>query len=71
MRGRLRRNVVVAGKWLLIVVLAASGVSALAPGRLGWTNYWGGFVFAPFAIGVAILWAFIELRRPIFELRSR
>jgi hypothetical protein len=45
-----RHRVVIAGWIALLCTLIASGVLALATSRLGWTNYWGGFVFAPFTI---------------------
>jgi hypothetical protein len=44
-----------AGKWLLVCVLAVPALAAIISGRLGWQNYWGGFVYAPFALLVAAL----------------
>ena len=55
MREEFRRRIGASGMLLLIAVLAGQAVLALMSGRLGWRNYWGGFVFAPFAILVAVL----------------
>ena len=40
------------------LLLILTGVAALLRGRLVYSNYWGGVVFAPFAIlmGVLVIW---------------
>ncbi len=55
MRGSLREQFMLMGKVLLVCSLATSALVAVASNRLGWTNYWGGFVYAPFALLVAVL----------------
>jgi len=52
---RLRARLVSAGKWLLVCVLAGTALTAIISGRLGWQNYWGGFVYAPFALLITVL----------------
>jgi hypothetical protein len=37
------------------VVLLIGGTLTLYRGDLGWTNYWGGFVYAPTAIVIGLL----------------
>src|SRR5437899_10064043 len=64
MRGRNRLRIRAAGAVLIFVALVTSGVGALATGRLGWTNYWGGFVFAPFALIIAALLIVAAFRKP-------
>jgi membrane protein implicated in regulation of membrane protease activity len=54
---------VMTGKVLLVCALAGAAVAALISGRLGWKNYWGGFVYAPFALGIAVLLVVATLRR--------
>jgi len=46
---------ITAGKWLLVCLLAGPALAAIISGRLGWQNYWGGFVYAPIALIVAAL----------------
>lgn len=55
MRAPRRQRLLLAGKIWLALALATSAAVAIASGRLGWTNYWGGFVYAPFALIVAVL----------------
>jgi hypothetical protein len=55
MRGSLREQFMLVGKVLLLCSLATSALVAAASNRLGWTNYWGGVVYAPFALLVAVL----------------
>ena len=40
---------------LLSLALVLAGVHALLSGNLGYHNYWGGTVFAPFAIAIGVL----------------
>ncbi len=40
---------------LSVCSLATSGLGAVGSNRLGWTSYWGGFVYAPFALLVVVL----------------
>jgi uncharacterized membrane protein len=51
------------GKTLLVSALAIAAVAAIASGRLGWRNYWGGVVYAPFAALIAALLVLVEFRR--------
>lgn len=51
-----------AGKWLLVCVLAGPALAAIISGRLGWQNYWGGFVYAPFALIVAALMVIVFVK---------
>jgi len=72
MRNRRRNRLLLAGKVTLAAVLALTAIAAIASGRPGWTNYWGGFVYAPFALVVAALFALaIVKRRDVGETRSR
>jgi hypothetical protein len=57
MRGLRPERLLLAGKICLVVSLATSAVVAIAFERLGWTNYWGGFVYAPYALIIAVLFA--------------
>jgi len=63
MRGPRREHFLVAGKVMLACALGTSAVVALASGRLGWTNYWGGFVYAPFALLIAVFLALVIARK--------
>jgi hypothetical protein len=45
------------GKVALLFALTVAATAAIASGRLGWSNYWGGFVYAPIALLVAVLLA--------------
>jgi len=53
---------ITAGKWLLVCLLAGTAVTAIFSGRLGWQNYWGGFVYAPFALIVAALMVIVFVK---------
>jgi hypothetical protein len=44
--------------------LIALGVGTLLNHRLEYLNYWGGMVFAPFAILIGVMLFFIVLFRP-------
>jgi len=48
---------------VLISVLAGTALVAITTGRLGWKNYWGGFVYAPFALVIALLVAMAAVKR--------
>ena len=63
MTGARRERLLLSGKILLVASLAMSAVFATASGRLSWTNYWGGSVYAPFALIVAILFAVMLAKR--------
>ena len=59
---------------LLVILLA---VASLFEGKLHYSNYWGGMVFAPFAIliGLLALYAVVfrweKLERPSVDKRGR
>jgi hypothetical protein len=53
------------------VVLAIGGALHVYRGSLGWTNYWGGFVYAPFAIVVGLLVLVAALKKPSRRRRTR
>lgn len=55
MRGPRRQRLLLAGKTGLVICLGATAIVAIAGGRLGWANYWGGFVYAPIALTAAVL----------------
>jgi peptidoglycan/LPS O-acetylase OafA/YrhL len=59
MSGRRRRRTIRIGQ---IGALAGSAVTAMMSGRLGWTNYWGGFVFAPVVLIGALLLIIVVLK---------
>jgi hypothetical protein len=63
MRGPHRQRLLLTGKIWLVVFLATSALVALAAGRLGWTNYWGGFVHAPIALIIAVLLAMFVIKK--------
>jgi hypothetical protein len=74
MRGPRRERLLLAGKIFLVASLATSAVFATASGRLGWTNYWGGFVYAPFALIIAMLFAVLLSKkgnRKVDQVRRR
>jgi len=61
-----------AGKVLLVAVLALTAVTAITSGQLGWRNYWGGLVYPPLALLAAALCALaIIKRRDISERHPR
>jgi hypothetical protein len=53
------------------VLLTIGGAATLYRGLLGWHNYWGGFVFAPFAIIVGLLMIAAAFKRPSKRKRSK
>jgi hypothetical protein len=63
MRGERRRRVISGGTLVLVCVLAGSALMAMVSGRLGWKNYWGGFVYAPIALGIVILFVIAVLNQ--------
>jgi len=76
MRGPDRRRIVLAGKVqgkaLLVAALALTAIMAVASNRIGWTSYWGGLFYAPFALIVAVLLAAaITKKRDVGESKSR
>src|SRR5687768_13787611 len=62
---------------LLVCTLFIGGAGTLAKGKLHYSNYWGGSVFAPFAVGfaaAAVVVAVISMFRrgePPKKLRGR
>ena len=64
MRGPRREKLLRIGKVLLVTSLAITALLAIATKRLGWTNYWGGFVYAPFALVIAVLVTLATVNRP-------
>jgi hypothetical protein len=65
-----RRTAIRAGILVGVVgfVIINLGVLALLNGHLHYANYWGGWVFAPYAIGGGILTIFVAVR---FATRRR
>ena len=59
LRGRRRRLFTI----VLAAVLIAGGVYTLGRGELAYHNYWGGTVFAPFAIAIGVLLLLLALFR--------
>jgi hypothetical protein len=51
------------GKFWLLAALTLSALVALSSGRLGWTNYWGGMVFAPAVLLIVVLAILAERKR--------
>ena len=47
------------------------GAATLYRGGLGWSNYWGGFVFAPFAIVIGVLAIIAAFKKPSALKRKR
>jgi hypothetical protein len=45
------------------IILITGGVGSLLDGRLHYRNYWGGAVFAPFAIAIGVFWLALILFR--------
>jgi hypothetical protein len=62
-RGDRRLRMIRVGKVLVVCALAGAAVTAIASGRPGWRNYWGGFVYAPIALAVAVLLVAVALKR--------
>jgi hypothetical protein len=50
---------------LIGLIIFATGILSLIAGRLHYSNYWGGMVFAPFAIvvGAMVMLGMIFMRR--------
>jgi uncharacterized membrane protein len=48
---------------LFSLVLVAIGVGHIIRGSVGWRNYWGGLVFAPFAISFGLLLIYVAIFR--------
>src|SRR5688572_11908882 len=40
---------------LVVLALVAGVVRALTAGRLHYTNYWGGYIFAPFVLAIVAI----------------
>jgi len=58
-----RRKMVIAGLALVVFGLVGKALMAIISGQLGWQNYWGGFVFAPFALIIAALLAIVAVKK--------
>jgi 4-hydroxybenzoate polyprenyltransferase len=73
MRPQRRPRLVGIGVILLIALLVGKATVTMMSGRLGWTNYWGGPVFAPFVLVAAVLFiiAAVKLRQEATERRHR
>ncbi len=74
MRGAPRKRLQRLGMVMLVVSLATAAVVTMASKGLGWRNYWGGFVYAPFALIMAMLLALamvIKRNRPTRKGRPR
>jgi hypothetical protein len=56
---------------MLAVILAIGGAVHVYRGSLGWTNYWGGFVYAPFAIVIGLLMIIVVFKKPSRRRRTR
>lgn len=46
---------------ILLLVLVLTGVMYMAKGSIGWSNYWGGLVFPPFAVLVGLLLLYVVI----------
>ena len=53
---------VIAGLALVVFGLVGKALMAIISGQLGWQNYWGGFVYAPFALIVAALMVIVFVK---------
>ena len=73
MRRQRRPRLTGIGIILIIVLLMGKAMVTMMSGRLGWTNYWGGPVFAPFVLVAAVLFIFaaVKLRQEPTERRHR
>lgn len=62
---------------LVVLALVAAAIRALAMGEADYTNYWGGRVFAPFALLIAAfiiglgIYSYIHGDQPPKKLRGR
>jgi hypothetical protein len=56
--------------WFAVVLVIAGGAT-LYRGGLGWTNYWGGFVYAPFAIVIGLLLLVVVFKKPPRRRRTK
>ena len=56
---------------MIAAVLIIGGGVTLYGGSLGWTNYWGGFVYAPFAIAGGLLLFVVAFKKPSHRRRTR
>jgi Flp pilus assembly protein TadB len=64
-----RQRLVIATIFAAILIIG--GCVTLYRGSLGWTNYWGGLVFAPFAIVVGLLVFVAVFKKPAQRRRGR
>ena len=56
---------------ILAVVLAIAGAVHMYRGSLGWTNYWGALVYAPFAVVIGLLMIVVAFKKPSRRRRKR
>jgi hypothetical protein len=66
----------VSGTVLVVVLVFTLGITAIASGLPGWANYWGGFVYAPFAVvigglGCLAAWRLLRSNNVARENTSR
>ena len=53
------------------LILTTTGIATLYRGLLGWHNYWGELVFAPFASIVGLLMIAAAFKRPSKRKRRK
>lgn len=58
-------------KTTFAAVLVIGGGVTLYRGGVGWSNYWGGFVYAPFAILIGLLLLVAAFKKPSNRRRTR
>lgn len=56
---------------ILSLVLVLTGIMYMAKGLIGWSNYWGGLVYSPFAVLVGLLLLYVGIFRWERLIRSR
>jgi 4-hydroxybenzoate polyprenyltransferase len=73
MRYQRRPRLVGIGIIVIIVLFMGKAMVTMMSGRLGWTNYWGGPVFAPFVLvaTVLLILAVAKLRQEPTNRRRR
>ena len=61
---RKRRTITRVSLAAMGLFVGALGSLSLAGGGIGYRNYWGGFVFGPFAIAIGLLSVVVAVRYP-------
>jgi len=56
---------------MLAAVLIVGGGATLYRGGFGWTNYWGGLVYAPFAVVIGLLLFVVVFKKPSRRGRTK